>query len=152
MAAKDTMQIFLNGEERPGFLLYGLFPADADPWPSALPAEALARRYDLDGDDWRVCLWTLPVTEWLTGAAWQSAISHLLTSICERGAKVAWLASEGAAYADPPWLFDPEEMSGGVYGYLTADGRYACPLDPGQPWAVVGDEEMGQLRGLAGSR
>ena len=88
------------------------------------------------------------MTEWLTGDAWQADIRRLLTSIIEQGAQIAWLASEGAPFADPPDLFDPTEMSGGVYAYLTATGRYVCPLDPGEPWQVVRDEEMLLLRNV----
>lgn len=144
--AKDTMVMFINGEERPGFLLYGLFPPNADPWPQEFSPEVLAQRYDLGDERWRVCLWTVPVTSWLTGAAWQASVSRLLGSIIEQGAEVAWLASEGAPYADPPWLFDPVEMFGGVYGFLTAAGHYSCPLDPGQPWVVVSDDELESVR------
>lgn len=146
MPAKDTMVVFVNGEEVPGFLLYGIFPAGADPWPSELPAQVLADRYDLDGVTWRVCIWTVRVTDWVTRAEWQAAVSRLLTSIIEQGAQVSWLASEGAAFVNPPWLFHPAKMSGGVYAYLTATGRYACPVDTGQLWTVVADQELQQLR------
>lgn len=146
--AKDSMVVFVDGAEVPGFLLYGLFPPGADPQPLALPAEIRSRRHDLTGPGWLIPIWTIPVTEWLTGDAWQADIRRLLTSIIEQGAQLAWLASEGAPFADPPDLFDPTEMSGGVYAYLTATGRYACPLDPGEPWQVVRDEEMLLLRNV----
>ncbi|OYO13837.1 hypothetical protein CGZ98_05280 [Enemella evansiae] len=147
--AKDSMVVFIDGTEIPGFLLHGLFPAYADPQPSALDAAARARRHDLTGQGWQVSIWTVPVAAWLTGDAWQAELRRMLGSIVEQGAEVAWLASEGAPYADPPWLFDPTEMSGGVYGFLTADGRYSCPLDPGQPWAVVSDDELEEVRRAA---
>ena len=144
--AKDSMVVFIDGTEVPGFLLYGLFPPDADPQSPALPDAVRSRRHDLTGPGWLIPIWTIPVTDWLTGDAWQTEVRRLLTSIVEQGARVAWLASEGAPYADPPWLFDPAEMSGGVYAYLTAAGRYACPLDPGRPWLTITNDELGQLR------
>ena len=61
------------------------------------------------------------------------------------GCRVAWVGAEEIPFCDPPGLFDPACMTGGVLAW-PIDGSFGCPLDPDQPLTAASDEEMLQLR------
>jgi hypothetical protein len=66
------------------------------------------------------------------------------------GCRVAWVGAEGIPFCDPPGLFDPDCMTGGVLAWLTSDGWFGCPLDPDQPLEPAPDRQLLRLRRWAG--
>lgn len=154
--AREVLTIFLGGsEEVPGLSFYGLatdavavgaaqFPQSR--WPMCPAPEPTL----LQGEDWRVLGWDLHVAAWPTGERFRDAIRATLQELASVGCRVAWVGAEGIPFCDPPGLFDPDCMTGGVLAWLSREGAFECPLDPDQPLAAVSDEEMLQLRDLAG--
>ena len=147
---RDTLTVFIGGDEVPGLIAYGLtapetwedvgFPGDA--WAAQPRPEAV----DLHGENWRVRGWEVPIEVWPTGLDFQTAVNRTLDALVRSGCRVAWIGAEGIPFCDPPGLFDPECMSGGVLAWMTDDGRFECPLDPDGEIAPVSDEELLRLR------
>lgn len=148
--ARDALTIFVAGEEEPGLIAYGLtppgawrgvgFPADA--WLAQPEPEA----FELHGDHWRVQGWEVPIVIWPTGLDFKTAVSRTLDALIRGGCRVAWIGAEGVPFCDPPGLFDPQCMAGGVLAWMTDDGRFDCPLDPDRVLAPVSDDELLKLR------
>ncbi|GAA1711780.1 hypothetical protein GCM10009745_69860 [Kribbella yunnanensis] len=148
--ARDAAVVIVDGDEVPGLSFYGLvergglgslvLPADA--W---LGGSAV-NLYMLHGMAWEVPNWDLPVIVWPTGEQFVLAIRKTLEAVISAGCRVAWVAAEGFPFCDPPELFDPECMSGGVLAWMTAEGNFACPLDPDSPLPPVNDEDLTMLR------
>lgn len=157
--ARDGLTIFVGGDEEPGFIAYGLTAPDG--WRDvAFPADAWLAQpepetFDLRGDNWRVHGWEVPVIIWPTGLDFLTAVNHTLDALIRGGCRVAWVGAEGVPFCDPPGLFDPECMSGGVLAWMTDDGRFDCPLDPDRVLIPVSDDKLLELRlhslGLADS-
>ena len=104
----------------------------------------------LHGEGWKVRGWDLPLLVWPTGDAFRDAVRATLAALVIGGARVAWVGALGVPFSDPPGLLDPRCMSGGVLAWLTGDGWFGCPIDPDQPWAAASDQDMLELRRLAG--
>lgn len=154
--ARDVLTIFLGGsEEVPGLIFYGLVGDDhavdvptfgSTRWPDSPAPEPLV----LHGQGWRVVGWELHLPMWPRAEDFRGAIRGTLQELINAGCRVAWVGAEGIPYADPPDLFDPQWMTGGVLAWLTSDRRFGCPLDPDQPLAGASDEELLRLRAFAG--
>jgi hypothetical protein len=158
--ARDALTVVVGGEEAPGLIAYGLtapggwrqgrFPADA--WPAAPEADEIV----LHGEGWRVYAWEVPVVRWPGGVSFTNAVRRTLEALTRGGCAVAWAGAEGLPFCDPPGLFDPACMSGGVLAWMTDDGQFACPLDPDRALSPVSDAELLKLRryalGLADAR
>jgi hypothetical protein len=148
--ARDALTVFVDGDEEPGLIAYGLTAPEA--WHEArFPADAwLASpepdQFVLRGDNWRVYGWEVPIAIWPTRASFQAAVQRTLEALIRSGCRVAWVGAEGVPFCDPPQLFDPECMSGGVLAWMTDDGRFDCPLDPDRVLAPVSDDELLRLR------
>lgn len=72
-----------------------------------------------------------------------------LTAIIEAGCCVARVGAEGFPFCDPPQLFDPSCMAGGVLAWMTGRGQFMCSLDPDAPVSPVPDEQLLLLRNHA---
>ena len=150
MLTRDVLTIVTSGAEEPGIIAYGLtsaggwrepdFPAEA--WPES-PAPG---QFVLFGEGWRVHGWEVPIRRWPSGALFRAAIQSTLEALIRGGSKVAWVGAEGIPFCDPPALFDPACMSGGVLAWMTDAGGFGCPLDPDAPLATAGDGELRALR------
>lgn len=119
--------VFVDGEERTGYILYGLWSEAAAPC-EQLDARALrvgaaiARPFRLVGDGWNV----LGVDcAFVSDLDYREALDRLegqMDAIIAAGARVAWMGSEGLPFADPPDLFTVEWMEGGVLAGRTREG------------------------------
>lgn len=118
--------VFIDGEERTGYILYGLWPEASAP-SEQLDAQALgvgaamARPFRLVGDGWNI----LGVDcAFASDAEYRDALDRIesqLDAIIAAGARVAWLGSEGLPFADPPDLFTLDWMEGGVLAARTRE-------------------------------
>lgn len=148
--ARDALTIFVDGDEVPGIIVYGLFtagserPVDfpADVWISA-PEPGSFR---LSGDRWEVLTWEIPIDVWPTGEHWRTAVQATLQAMIDRGGRVAWIGAEGVPFCDPPELFSPDCMSGGVLAWMSDSGDFSCELDPDRPVVRVADDVLLRLR------
>jgi hypothetical protein len=149
--ARTNLTIFMEGQESPGVIVYGLgAPGSIKVEPSAY--EWAARRTtsvgQLSGHNWQVVLWEVRLVPWPNGSAWDEVLERTLDSMLDAGATIAWVGAEGIPFADPPDLFTPEHMHGGVLVWRSTDGG-GGQLDPDRPLSPVPDEELNQLRAEA---
>lgn len=146
---RDQLVIFRDGAETAGLTVYGLYSASSQlPVVTAVAAtwgEAPITSTVLHGHSWRVLLWDVPVSRWGTREQFTRSLRDTMTAHLRAGARVAWVAAEGLPYADPPDLFDPTYMSGGVLAWMTSTS-HSCPVDPEQPMQLIADQELEQLR------
>ncbi len=145
--------VFVDGEEREGFILYGLWgsavpPVDPIQLGSAPGDTCEVRRFVLFGEGWRICLFEFSFREleeyWRAVEGVDGALRELVGS----GAQVAWLGSEGLPFADPPDLFTAEWMEGGVLLALTADGQQLGRVGRAG-FEPLANAEMGRLEVIA---
>ena len=141
-----------GGEEHAGLIIYGLASPgtiDRDPprglWVEGQPVEV----FTLVGQRWEVVLWELALDHWPTGTLWRDRLTKTLRTMISHGATVAWVGAEGVPFADPPDLFDPEHMTGGVLDWLTIDGTSGGSLDPDKPLTTASHAQLSSLRRFA---
>ncbi len=92
-----------------------------------------------------VVVWDVAIVAWPTGQAWRDSVRRTLEALVDAGARVAWVGREGY-FCDPPDLFDPTFMSGGVLAAMTSGGEFRCAVDPDQALATLTDDELLRLR------
>jgi hypothetical protein len=148
--ARDALTIFADGEEVPGLIVYGLaapstrrsvsFPSDE--W----TAHPQVQEFTLHGDGWEVMTWEVPIIVWPSEDEFNRAARLTLRALIESGCRVAWIGAEGVPFCDPPDLFSPDCMSGGVLAWMTDAGDFDCPLDPDSPLRPVSDDRLRRLR------
>lgn len=153
IAARDALTVFVDGDELPGIMVYGLASrgmrtpraAPDGVWPGAASIEEVS----LHGERWEVVIWEIALAEWPARDAWKAAIRNALRAHIEAGCVVSWVGAEGIPFCDPPELFDVACMSGGVLAWMTADDA-DCPLDPDGELVPVDDRVLEGLRQTAG--
>ena len=148
----DALKIFLRGREVPGILVYGYWPLgrkDCPAFPRNIwpPSNEFSNFKLVATNDllWTVWMWNLAIPNWPSQSIWKNQINDTLKVMIAAGASVAWCGVEGL-FADPPALFNPKEMSGGVWAYLLRDGEFICKGELGQIFDVLSDTEMASLR------
>ncbi|MBW3615958.1 MAG: hypothetical protein KY439_11740, partial [Actinobacteria bacterium] len=82
---------------------------------------------------------------WPPREVWLRSVRATFEVLVNAGASVAWIGLEGF-FCDPPNLFDPAFMSGGVLAAMTSTGEFLCPLDPDEPVVALDDKELLRLR------
>ena len=151
MLTEQALGIFWHGEEVDGLILYAFWPGlteTAPPFPKAgwIPGIEV-KRGRLTGEGWTVFVWDVHVCQWPPKEQWGFLLEETLKALCRTGAVVAWCGLEGR-FVDPPSLFDPEEMSGGVYAFYIPQVGFRCTAWPGEEFAAVGDDELLNLHRL----
>lgn len=131
-----------------GLSFYALLPRSSpqpafpdDVWPDNLGIHSFV----LHDGSWQVVNWDLVIVVWPRGQTWKRVVHKTLSRLIEQGSRVAWIG-DGFTFSDPPYLFDPRHMSGGVLASMTAQGDFLCPLDPYEPLRTLTDEELLGLR------
>ena len=148
--AREVLEVVWDGMAEPGVVVFGLYGAAGPAAPPSFPHEAWpldtdVRSHLLHGNGWRVFEWDIRVGRWPTGETWRAAVGATLQSLVDEGAVVAWLGVEGR-FCDPPDLFDPACMPGGVLAVALPDKPLDCRVDPDEPLQTLSDEEMHALR------
>ena len=154
-STREALAVFWDGDEVPGILAYGYWRGASEPeveFPPSWPAGTEYRDGWLhnwqEGDrDWRVLHRTIRLPEWPDRVQWKAAIERTLRAFLDAGARVAWLGIEGH-FVDPPDLFDPAEMTGGVWAALTPGGELRVLSDIDGSFTPLSDSELGRLRKL----
>lgn len=149
---RASLGIFWQGEEVDGFTLYGYWPQASVP-PPTLDSEASPtldhKAMKLAGEQWTVWLWDIRVHSWPDEDRWPSLVMGFLEQLLTAGASVAWCATEGA-FAEPPYLFDPQRMPTGVWAARTKQGEVFGPPHLGRPFKTLADGDLIRLRSAAG--
>lgn len=143
----DSLGIFWEGEEVDGVTIYGYWTGskpeppriELSEWPAA---EAKPSR--LGGRGWTVWLWDIRILEWPEPPDWREAVQGLLRQVINAGADVAWCGLEGM-FVEPPGLFDPHEMSGGVWAAADKAGHTFGPPALDGSFLPLNDEQLSIL-------
>jgi hypothetical protein len=152
-STRHSLGLFWHGEEADGFTIYGYWPGHHETQPSLNFAhwpDVETKTSRLGGRDWTVWLWDVRVHKWPEAPQWRSAVLDPLAQLLGVGARVAWCGLEGG-FVDPPGLFDPLRMAGGVWAARVsgADGIFEPPgLDA--PFTALTDDQLTRLRQAAG--
>lgn len=153
MRTEEALTVVWDGDFVPGVIFYGLrstdgrcgtpeFPASA--WP-----EGVERREGrLHNGDWEVLVWDVAISRWPSQQEWLTMLRTTLERLRDAGAVVTWCAPEGA-FADPPNLFDPAWMSGGVYAAWAPNTGFVCTARLGNELQTLSDDQLRQLRDVA---
>lgn len=143
---QESLGIFWEGEEVDGFTLYGFWPQDEILRPELiLPGGVETKSTALRGPGWSVWLWDIRVLEWPSPNEWTSFVREFLEQLTKQGAVVAWCGLEGM-FVDPPELFDPSEMSGGVWAACLSPDTYFGPPALCERFEPLTDESLMMLR------
>lgn len=143
-----SLGIFWEGEEVDGVTIYGYWHGskpeppklDLPEWPAAQ-----ARPSRLEGPSWTVWLWDIRVDEWPEPPRWRDAVQRTLRRVMASGAEVAWCGLEGM-FVEPPGLFDPVEMSGGVWAAVDKAGHTFGPPMLDAAFRPLNDQQLSTLR------
>ncbi len=145
---KDNGDVSFYHEETEGVLVYGYWNKEFDlpTFPFQIwSADTQVQNNTLWGDGWFVLEWTVRICTWPLSNTWKQVIQGTLEAMCETGAIVAWCAVE-ACFADPPSLFSPESMSGGVYAALIPNSQFWCSAKPGLHFQALDDSILLKLK------
>lgn len=154
--AYESLKVIMHGDEVPGIIAYGFIASSRWTGPEfpqrSAPFWGLVNEFQLSGDGWAICEWDISVKYWPSGDVFGRAIRDVLGALISAGCRVAWIGAEGFPVCDPPYLFSPECMPGGVLAWLTDDGQVNCVLDLSLPLAPVSDAQLIQLQRYAALR
>jgi len=148
-AAREVLTVISNGEHRPGIVIYGIRSPRKDVPPGATELWPDAERcstFLLHGDGWEVPMWEIALRRWPAPGDFDAALSGTFTALFSEGCVLAWVGAE--LFADPPDLFLPEFMSGGVLVAATPDQSFGR-LDLDSAVEPIGDDQLLQLRELS---
>jgi len=145
---RDSLGIFWNGEEVDGILMYSFWrqwKENAPQFPQQLwPPDSELKTRKLFGESWTVWQSEMRLVTWPSCEAWKSVVSNTLQSMRVQGAIIAWCGLEGA-FADPPQLFSPSAMSGGVWVCLDQNGTLFGPPALDDDFQPLSDEILRKL-------
>ncbi len=149
---REVLTVYVDGDEVPGVLLYGLDSPKNDREPR-FPGEAWSgfvalKTYVFHGESWRVRSWEIALSKIPSLDLLSQATSTTLDAFIGSGSVVAWMGLEGN-FCDPPSLFLPECMSGGVVTARTASGKQWNRLDTAHSFEPLSDEDLLALRAEA---
>jgi hypothetical protein len=143
-----SLGIFSDGEEVDGFTMYAYWPREQIV-PTKLELKDSAdwetKFSRLGGNSWTVGVWDIRIRKWPSSDHWRPFILSALHQVLKSGSLASWCAVEGA-FADPPNLFDPQFMSGGVWAASTSDGLQFGPPALDAPFETLTDEQLRTLQ------
>lgn len=146
---EESLSIFWDGEEVDGITVYGFFQ-DTNADQPILPNNIWNERCEvktskLFGENWSVWVWDIRIDKWPAKAEWIKTIEKTLKGMLNQGAIVSWAGLEGF-FVDPPDLFDPEFMSGGIWALYTKPEGFFCLADIGKPFKAIYDSILKKVR------
>lgn len=151
MNTESLLKVFWDGDEVSGITTYGYWRGKVvrEPvFPKHLwPDDTLIKTSRLYGKEWEVYVCDIRVRTWPRPQDWEEVVSSTLKSIVKADAVVAWCGLEGL-FADPPSLFDPKEMSGGVYAVFSRTVGFQCYAYINSTFKALPDEELIKLQEL----
>lgn len=109
------------------------------------PEKTESKKHKLFGDDWVIWLWDVKFST--PPEEWKKVTKDTLSYFIKYNAKISWCGLDGY-FSEPPELFDPNEMSGGVYAALTPDDLFICHTDLHTEYRPLTDDELIFLKSL----
>ncbi len=151
--AREVLTVYWDGEEAAGFIVFALGGPNQQR-PCVLPGldwteEPDVRPSALAGEQWKVAAWYIRVAAWPTPQVFRNSMRRVLCALVEEGYSVAWIGIDGS-FVDPPELFIPESMSGGVLAACSKATGFLAGVDLDQPLRALADHEMLRLREASG--
>ena len=147
--AREALTVFWQGEEVPGLTFYGLRAPGLGGRPHFPQREwrgsAMHHESTLRGDSWEVVVWDVRVDDWPSDEILTTRIRRTLSALRECKCVVAWIGREGY-FADPPDLFLPEFMSGGVLAVLSDSTGFESTIELDKGLTGLADELLLRLR------
>jgi len=154
LLTEKSLGIFWSGEEVDGITIYGIskesLAKPTQPISKIWSDRAEFKYSSLNGSDWVVRVCDIRILAWPSVSEWPSIIQSTLQAITDQGALVSWAAVEGC-FAEPPNLFDPESMGGGVWSIYSEEDGFYCPATLEKEMAYVDDEVILKFRSRLGS-
>lgn len=146
---EESLGIFWNGEEVDGLTIYGYFDYKKDDAP-VISSDIWKDNYEIKthklfGDDWTVWLWDIRINKWPEQKEWLNFIKSILHKMIKQGASLSWAGLEGH-FVDPPDLFKPEFMRGGVWAVYTKLGGFYCEAQLGRVFKTLDDSILEDAR------
>lgn len=137
--------------EAPGFTVFGLCPGAREI--PVVELEVLADNPELEirgpsllnGEGWAVSVWDVRVEIWPSSDIFDDVVQRLLRGIVGAGYAVAWIGPDHL-FAEPPFLFDPEIMAGGVLAAYSVGTGLISRLDLDQPLVPLSEGDLARLR------
>jgi hypothetical protein len=147
------MTVYWDGEEATGFIVFALGGPQVKR-PRTLPnldwpVEFDVRSSTLTGERWKVAVWYVRVSAWPTARRFRDSIRQLLCGLVGEGYSAAWVGIDGS-FVDPPELFMPKAMSGGVLAACSDTTGFLEAVDLDEPFRALSDEDMLRLREASG--
>lgn len=151
---EEALRIFWQGNEVSGLIAYGYWPSAAQPkvpFPSAVwPAGASyqdrwMRNWKEGQEEWRILVRDVMLPTWPEPFQWCDSVKATLQAFLDSGVCVAWCGIEGH-FVEPPALFDPAEMAGGVWAALGPEFGYECTAELGRPWRALPETDLMRLK------
>jgi hypothetical protein len=146
---REVLTVIRDGLQVPGITFYGLSQGGARPeavfpddfWPTGTEYSTSW----LGGVGWSVLVWDLALPEWSRGPVFRTALVETFSALQHGGCVIAWIGREGY-FCDPPQLFLPECMSGGILAACGLGGKMWADLDPEMPLSPLPDSVLLELR------
>lgn len=143
--------IFWDGEEIDGFTVYGYWRDNESSRPELDLTDGMHQKTSrIHGAGWTIGIWDLKVERWPTSDSWGQSIRAMLSQLIENGAVVAWCGTEGM-FVEPPELFSPGEISGGVWAAATKSKVWGPP-ELEDAFEPLSDEQLVELQQLVGPK
>jgi hypothetical protein len=151
--AREVLSIYWDGEETAGFTVHALRHRRGEPMPELAPLDwpgkVEVRLFVLHGEGWEVCVWDVRVDEWPPPGDFDRSIQKLLCGLVAEGFSAAWIGLEGH-FADPPRLFVPDEMTGGVLAACSGKTGFLPAVRLDAPLRAISDSDLLALREACG--
>jgi hypothetical protein len=110
-------------------------------WPKLTEAKS----HKLFGENWVIWLWDVKFSEIPNN--WKKITEDTLRFFFEKNSIISWCGL-GGYFIDPPDLFDPKEMSNGVYAVVDANGVFICHSDLDSKYEALTDNELLMLHNV----
>jgi hypothetical protein len=151
--AREVLTIYWNGEENPGFTVHALRgridESIPDLPPLDWPGDVETKPFLLHGEKWEVCAWDVRVDAWPSPGQFDQSVQELLCGLVADGFAVAWIGLEGH-FADPPSLFLPTTMAGGVLAACSRETGFLPAVELDTPLRAITDDYLLALRHASG--
>lgn len=147
---REVMTVIRDGLQTPGLSFYGLFRTVDHERELAFPTASWPHgtghaSSSLWGEGWGVLIWDVALPNWPRNDSFRSAMLDTFAAMLNAGSVVTWVGREGY-FCDPPQLFLPGYMSGGVLAAETSGGEMWLDLDPDSPLEALPDAVLVRLR------
>lgn len=114
-------------------------------FPSMIWSNVESKSQKIFGDDWVVWLWDVKFNDHPNG--WFDKTEKTLLYFIENQSVVSWCGLDGC-FSEPPGLFDPNEMSEGVYAAMGKDKNFICHTDFNDEYKNIKIEDLMKLKGM----